>query len=492
MNIAIIGAGIAGLAASVRLRLQGHEVSVFEAHDQPGGKLIELREQGYRFDAGPSLFTLPQQVDELFRLAGREPTAHFAYESLDVLCNYFFEDGCRIAAYSDQEAFAQEVAAKTEATPQQVHKFLRKSQSIYELTSHVFMERSLHRLQTYLKADTLKSIMQLYKLDALRSMHQANASCFDDPRVVQLFDRYATYNGSNPYQAPATMNVIPHLEYSLGAYYPRGGMYSITRSIYELARELGVTFVFNAKVDRIELTKDRKVRGVQVKGHFHPAGVVVSNMDVVPTYRHLLPDQPAPERILRQPRSSSALIFYWGIAGTFPELDLHNIFFSQDYEGEFRQLWQDRSISDDPTVYINITSKRSPEDAPQGCENWFVMINVPSDTGQDWDEMIQRARSNILQKLSRLLGRDIKPLIACEQVLDPRIIASRTSSHQGALYGNSSNNRWAAFLRHPNFSRKIKGLYFCGGSVHPGGGIPLCLLSAKITGDVIAANHPVS
>lgn len=211
-------------------------------------------------------------------------------------------------------------------------------------------------------------------------------------------------------------------------------------------------------------------------------------MDVVPTYRKLLADQPAPERTLAQERSSSALIFYWGIRQQFCELDLHNILFSQDYAHEFRQIFDQHQVPEDPTVYINITSKLEPMDAPQGCENWFVMINVPGDTGQDWDMLIPKARKTILARISSALNTDIEPLIEVEDLLEPRTIASRTGSHQGSLYGASSNATMAAFLRHPNFSRKLDNLYFCGGSVHPGGGIPLCLLSAKIVDQLTPAS----
>lgn len=151
-----------------------------------------------------------------------------------------------------------------------------------------------------------------------------------------------------------------------------------------------------------------------------------------------------------------------------------------------------KRIAHDPTVYVNITSKYLPSDAPKGAENWFAMINVPNNQGQDWDSLIARARQDILEKLSRRLDTDLFGLVVAEAVLEPRSIESKTSSTQGALYGNSSNNPLAAFLRHPNFSQKLKNLYFCGGSVHPGGGIPLCLLSAKITGDVVAKDFGLS
>ena len=190
---------------------------------------------------------------------------------------------------------------------------------------------------------------------------------------------------------------------------------------------------------------------------------------------------------MQQERSSSAVIFYWGIRGQFPELDLHNILFSADYRQEFEHLFEKKTLFNDPTVYLNITSKELPTDAPPGCENWFVMINAPGDYGQDWDALVAQARENILAKVSRHLGTDLAPLIESEDVLTPPLIEQRTSSYRGALYGAASNSKFAAFLRHPNFSNKIKHLYCCGGSVHPGGGIPLCLLSAKITAGLISA-----
>jgi phytoene dehydrogenase-like protein len=188
---------------------------------------------------------------------------------------------------------------------------------------------------------------------------------------------------------------------------------------------------------------------------------------------------------LNQPKSTSALIFYWGVKRDFPELGLHNIFFTQDYKSEFEAL-EEGLVVDDPTIYVNITSKLTPSDVPEGGgENWFILVNAPCHQGQDWSKVIPEIRKNTLQKLSRILGADVESLIVCEDILEPREIERRTSSHLGALYGYSSNTMMAAFLRHPNFSNRIEGLHFVGGSVHPGGGIPLCLLSAKITSELI-------
>ncbi|MCX2740623.1 1-hydroxycarotenoid 3,4-desaturase CrtD [Pontibacter anaerobius] len=487
---AVIGAGIGGIATAVRLAVKGYEVTVLEANPTFGGKMHEFWLGGYRFDAGPSLFTLPHLVDELFTLAGRTPSDYFRYTRLDPITHYFWPDGSHVKAYSDAGRFAQEAEQQLGVPKQAVQEALAKSSRLYKGTADTFLRKSLHKLDTYLSPDVLKALSCLSDLGLSTTMHEANASQFSDPRFVQLLDRFATYNGSDPYQAPGTLNIIPHLEHNIGAFYPEGGIYAIAASLVKLAEKLGVAFKYNEQVERI-ITENNKATGVETSSGKYKADVVVSNMDVVPTYRRLLPDQPAPEKTLQQPRSSSALIFYWGIKREFPQLHVHNIFFSQDYKTEFEHIFKYKTVSQDPTVYINITSKADPQDAPAGSENWFVMVNVPHNQGQDWQQLTTNTRQAVLQKLSNMLGVSIEPLIQEEQVLDPLLIEGRTSSFGGALYGSSSNNRMAAFLRHPNFSSRLKGLYFCGGSVHPGGGIPLCLLSAKIVGELVPAVAPL-
>ncbi|KAA9333103.1 phytoene desaturase [Hymenobacter busanensis] len=484
--VAVVGAGIGGIAAAVRLAVAGHRVTVFEAQASFGGKMHQFDlPGGYRFDAGPSLFTLPALVDELFRLAGRRPEDYFRYERLDPITQYFFADGTRLTAWADEARFAAEIETKLGVPAAEVRRFLRSSGRAYNATAQTFLHKSLHRTQTYFSADTLRAMAVLPELGLLSTMHARHRRAFpQEPRLVQLFDRFATYNGSDPYQAPATLSLIPHLEHGLGAYYPEGGIYSIAQSLVRLAEELGVQFRYAEPVEEI-LTAGGRVTGIRTAQDVYDFGLVVSNADVMPTYRRLLPHQPAPERTLAQPRSSSALIFYWGMAREFPELGLHNIFFSADYQHEFEAIFQQHTVADDVTVYVNITSKKTPADAPPGHENWFVMVNVPHDQGQDWEALCRQTRAAVLRRLNQALGTDVAPLIRAERVWTPPGIAHDTSSFGGALYGSSSNTLLAAFLRHPNFSRQLEGLYFCGGSVHPGGGIPLCLLSAKIAADLI-------
>ena len=484
MHAIVVGSGIAGLAVALRLKKKGYSVEVFEKNDYVGGKLTAFVQDGFRFDAGPSLFTLPKQVDELFELFNENPRAHFNYLKLDIACNYFWRDGTQLTASGNIEEFAMNVEKTFKTPAKSVIKYLKKSAFVYNTVAPVFLQMSLHKWTNFINFKTFKGIVLMPFLGIFSKLNDHNRQQFKHPKLVQLFNRYATYNGSNPYEAPAVLQSIPHLEFNIGAYLPENGMHDITKSLEDLAKRQGIIFHLNAGVSKIETTNN-KVTGVWVNEELKSADIVVSNVDIFPSYKKLLSNQKAPEKVMNQPRSSSALIFYWGIKKEFAQLDVHNIFFSDDYKDEFDCIFEKKIVSDDPTIYVNITSKKVIDDAPKGCENWFVMINVPGNTGQDWDEIINRSRRNVMDKLSSILKEDISALILNESILDPRTIESKTSSYQGSLYGSSSNNRNAAFQRQANFSSNLKGLYFCGGSVHPGGGIPLCLQSARIVADLI-------
>jgi phytoene desaturase len=478
-TVVIIGSGVGGLATAIRLKNKGYNVVVLEKNNYVGGKLTEIKLGNFRFDAGPSLFTMPELVTELFELSSKNVKDYFEYERLDTICKYFYEDGTAITADKDIEAFAKEIDEKTEDSYGDVISHLNKSKFIYNTTATLFLTKSLHKIGSYLSWSTFWSFLKFPFINPLKTMNRANVSRFKDSKNQRIFNRYATYNGSNPFKAPAVLNIIPHLEFSLGAYYPKGGMISITKALHKLAVDLGVEFKLDCNVDKIRV-KSNRVVGVDFEGGSLNADKVISNVDVKTVYDKLLPTNKELIKVLKQERSSSALIFYWGINKQFPELDVHNIFFSEDYKEEFEQIFDKQSIYEDPTVYVNITSKYNKSDAPLDNEGWFVMINVPGNFSQEWHSMIAAARASIIAKLNKNLNIDLENLIIEEDILTPHMIESRTSSYRGSLYGTASNNRLAAFFRHSNFSKKYKGLYFCGGSVHPGGGIPLALSSAKI------------
>ncbi|MDA8972264.1 phytoene desaturase family protein [bacterium] len=480
----VIGSGIAGIATSIRLRKKGYNVDVFEANNYPGGKLTSFIKNGFRFDAGPSLLTMPNLVEELFELFEEDASQYFQYKKKEVVCNYFWEDGTIFSVDADAQKFAKDASKKFGVAEGKITNYLNRSRKKYELTAPIFLEKSLHQSSTYFSKETLRSFLQLGSMDIMNNLNYLNKKSFQEPHLVQMFNRYATYNGSSPYKTPGIMSMIPHLELHLGTFFPKGGMQNITNSLYELATKKGVNFHFSKRVKRI-LIENKRAIGIETEQETVKADLVISNMDIFPSYKKLMPDEKHPEQTLKQERSSSALIFYWGINRIFPELDLHNILFSKNYKDEFKTIFEKKNISDDPTIYINITCKEEKNDAPKGSENWFVMVNTPGDYGQNWEKIIALTKQQILKKIKRTLGVSIEKWIVTEEILNPKLIEKKTSSYRGSLYGAASNSKFAAFLRHPNFSQKIKNLYFCGGSVHPGGGIPLCLLSAKIVADQI-------
>ena len=538
-KVIVIGAGLGGLSAAIRLAAAGYRVHVFESQSGPGGKAFSERLGRYRFDTGPSLFTMRSAFEDLFAVAGRRLDDYLALQPLEEVCRYFWRDGTRMTSRRGAAALGQEMERALGEPATNVERYLSYSSRIWNTAADLFLRHSLHDRSTLASAAFWRAVPGLPRIDALRSMDAAHAAFFTQPKTRQFFNRYATYNGSDPHRAPATLNLIPHLEYQEGAHAVVDGIYAVPRALERVARELGVAFSYGVRVERILFDNRRRIEGVVVRsdessasdaaGAATPRGaasavqgairgvpgggsaapdatgiaadsattvdaqIVVSDVDVTPTYRDLLRDEDAPlfKRYRRLEPSSSGVVFYWGIRRAFGELSLHNIFFSDDYGREFDELFEQRRCPSDPTIYLNITSKTTGGEAPDGCENWFVLVNAPYDAGQDWDAEAQRVRDAVLRRLSTELRVDIESLIEAESRLLPPDIERRTAGHRGSLYGISSNSRGAAFLRHPNRSRRYPGLYFVGGSAHPGGGMPLVVLGGGIVANLVQRYQPL-
>ena len=485
-DVIIIGAGLSGIACALRLSASGYNVVIFEKNHDPGGKIYEMTMGGYRFDTGPSLLTMPELINDL--LAAAEVTDRLRLKPLNIICKYFYSDGTKINAYKNPEDFATEIENKTGEGKKNVLNFLIKSKYLFELTKEPFIFSSFKSFKNMFTWAAIKTALNFRALDTFKSMDEKNKQWFSDERIIQLFNRYATYNGSNPYKAAATLNIIAHLEHNIGAYIPEKGMYGLIDMLYKSALKKGVKFIFGKKVDEI-IKEKNTIKGIKVNGKTFKSKIVISDVDILSVYNQLLSEKGIPKYLIRQELSSSAIIFFWGIKNKFTDLEVHNILFSKDYKTEFDNIFTRKLIYYDPTVYIHISSKFISTDAPGGCENWFVMINVPNNSGQDWDKLVNEARKNIIIKINKTLNTNIESYIEYEDYADPRDIEKNSGSYKGALYGPSSNNKLAAFFRHPNFIRRFRGLYFTGGSVHPGGGIPLCLASAKIVTEKILKSH---
>lgn len=478
--IIIIGSGLGGLSAGISLASKGYQVKIIEKNEKPGGKMDEIQSNGFRFDTGPSLLTMKFVLEKLFLEAERKIEDYLEIIPIDPICRYFFADGTQLDAHSDLEEMCQKLPQQLQSERTAIQNYLTYSKNIYDLTTELFLFERIQSIAHISNPKAWKTLFNLKRIDPFRTVHQANKSFFKSKHLIQLFDRYATYNGSDPYQAPATLNIIPHVEYTLGSWYIKGGMYRLAEALTKLASELGVEFQYNTSIKEI-CVENKQVTGVLcTEGTKYNSSTVLSNADVVYTHTQLLKDFPkqAKQWENKEP-SCSGLVFLWGINKTHPQLSHHNILFSENYEREFNEIFKELIPPSDPTVYISITSKTDTTHAPQGKENWFVLINMPwlKDGAENTEKEINAIREAVFKRIEKAGIGKIQNHIEHEQILSPSYLRSRTFSNKGSIYGLSSNHRNAAFYRQDNRSRLVNGLYFAGGSAHPGGGIPLVILS---------------
>lgn len=487
-RVLVIGAGLGALSGALRLAKMGFDVTIFEKNAAAGGKLNEKKIGAYRFDTGPSLLTMPFVIDELFAYCGRARQDFLEFMPLEPICRYFYPDGATLDASAEVERMKRELARLSPRDAAVYENFLAYTERLYKLTADVFLFSPIHEFAAMLKWKNLPTLLRLPQIDPWRTVHGGVARFFQDARLVQLFDRYATYNGSDPYRAPATLNVIPYVEYVLGSYYIRGGMYRLAEALLVLANQLGVKIHLSARVEKI-LHDGRRVNGLQVHGEKIAADFVLCGQDVVVAHNELLDGcTKRREQLNRLEPSCSGLVWLWGVKKQHPALAQHNIFFSADYQKEFAQIFDEKIPPEDPTIYVAITGKSDPAHAPAGGENWFVLVNMPYLTGKiNWPQEVPRQRARILEKLRRR-GFDIANQIEAEFVLSPEDFYKNYLSNRGSIYGISSNHRRTAFKRPANRSRDLRGLYFAGGSTHPGGGVPLVMLSGKIAAELMAKN----
>jgi phytoene desaturase len=485
-TIGIIGAGLGGLSAAIRLAKVGFQVSLFEKNSSLGGKMNQIQHDGFRFDTGPSLLTMPFVVDELFDFAGIDRNGCLEFERIDPICRYFYPDGTRFQAKSDLVSMLEEFEEIFPEEKISYERFLNYTEKIFETTAEVFLFTPMHEIRKLINFKTLLLLFKSYRIDPFRTVNDAVENFFKDQRLVQIFNRYATYNGSNPYQAPATLNIITYVENVLGAYYIKGGMYRLIQELEKIAKQLGVHIYPETPVEKI-LVKDKQVSGIHINNELISFDYIVCNSDVVETFNHLIECEPRIQSQLQKLEPSlSGLVFLWSIRGTYEDLAHHNILFTNDYEKEFTQIFNELKPPDDPTVYISITQKSDPNHAPVDHENWFVLINMPYLTNdENWPEITHKIRAAIFMKL-RSHGIDIENKILSEKIITPQDFYDKYQSNRGSIYGLSSNSRNTAFTRPANRNRRLKGLYFASGSVHPGGGVPLALLSGKMVSDLIS------
>jgi phytoene desaturase len=478
MRVIIVGGGVGGLASAIRLRSAGHPVTIFERNDGVGGKLATFERDGYVFDIGPSLITLPHIIDDVFRTAGTSLADEVELVRLDPQFRYGWRDGSTLTVPDDVDATAAAFDAFLPGAAEQWRAFDARGRRIWDVAERTFFAGPMSNPLSLLQR--MRSPLDLPAIDPMRTLHRSATRYFDDERLLQWAGRYATYSGSSPYAAPATLACIPHVESRFGCWYPMGGLGALRDAFEEVARRVGVEIVTGADVARV--TANRRVSGVGLADGTHvPAEIVVVNTDAEHLYADLLPDRRALARVRRAERSTSGFVMCLGVRGLTPALEHHNVWFSDDYRQEYDELDAGRP-ADDPTIYACVSSVTDSSQAPDGCENWFLLVNAPAGAEIDADAY----GAVVLSQLASH-GVDLRNRIEFTWTMTPDDIARRYRSPGGAIYGTSSNGKRAAFVRPANRGAR-EGLYLVGGSSHPGGGLPLVTTSAKIVAAMIASD----
>lgn len=477
LRAVVIGAGMGGLAAAVRLRSAGHEVTVLERNEVPGGKLADLVTQGYTFDLGPSLVTLPHVYDEVFRLAGTSLVEQVDLVRLDPQFHYHWPDGSALTVPDGADATAAAFEAFSPGAGEAWRRFDARGRRIWDTSERTFFAGPMSDPLSLLRR--MRSPFDVVAIDPLRPLVRSAASHFDDPRLQQWVGRYATYSGSSPYRAPATLACIPHIEARYGCWYPMGGVGRLRDALVEVARAMGIELRTGTDVAAVA-TDGERVTGVDLAAGEHLAAeVVIANADAEHLYLDLLPDPTALKRVRRAERSTSGFVVCIGARGRTPGIGHHNVWFSSDYRAEFDQLAAGR-LADEPTVYACVSSVTDPSQAPPDAENWFLLVNTPPGVEVDRDTYTEV----VLDRL-RGHGIDLRPRAELIETSTPADLARRVRAPGGAIYGTSSDGRRAAFVRPANRGART-GLYLVGGSSHPGGGLPLVTTSARIVADLVA------
>lgn len=493
-EIVVVGAGVGGLAAAIRLGARGHDVVVLERNDEIGGKLAERTAAGFTWETGPSLLTLPSVFEDVARVAGRELADLVELTRLDPICRYRYADGTGFDHRAGIDDAAAEAEALTPGGGEQWRAFMGHAASVWEVAERTFFAGPMASPLRLLRR--MRTPRDLLAIDPLRSLHARAETSFDDSRLVQYVDRYATYSGSSPFEAPATLCCIPHLEQALGAWYVQGGLARLGDALGRLAGEVGVSIRTGCDVADVSRSGDRAT-GVRLAGGERiDADAVVADVDALHVFRDLLPHRRARRRAEAAPRSSSGFVLLLGVEGHTEGLAHHNVSFSADYRDEFAALFDRGVPARDPTVYVATSSITDPTQALAGHENWFVLVNAPafstgSRTGAD-AEAVERSYAGYGDHVLEVMaarGWDLSGRIVHREQITPPDIASRYRTPGGSIYGTSSNGAMAAFLR-PGNRGPIERLYLCGGSSHPGGGLPLVAISGKIAAELCLEDLP--
>jgi diapolycopene oxygenase len=478
-SVIVIGAGLGGLSAAICLAQEGYAVSIHEKNAKIGGKLNVLQADGFSFDLGPSILTLPHILEELFTRSDRKMSDYFTIRPIRPHWRNFFEDGVVVDLYPEADRMAEQ-ARKVGEPPENIERFLKYSADLYDLIDSGYFQKGLETAKDFSR---FYGAFKFFKFDLLRTMHGGAARFLRTAYMRDIFDYFIKYVGSSAYRAPAFMNCLPTIQFRHDLWYVDGGLYNIARGLQRLMDELGIAVFCDSGIAKIESSGGRVTGITTTGGQFYPADIVVSNVEVIPAYRDLLGEDQAFVAALEKKYepACSGLIVDLGLDIQYPQLAHHNFFYSKNQRRHFDSVFVKQELPADPTIYLVAASRTDPTVAPAGCDCLkilphvpYINTNKPLTTGD-----YQAFKEMVFDKLERMGLRDLRKHIVYQHVWTPQDIAEQYGSNKGSIYGVASDRFRNFAFKAPKQSTRYPNLFFTGGSVNPGGGMPMVVLCGQ-------------
>lgn len=495
-KVAVIGAGLGGLSAAISLRAAGYRVEVFEKNSQIGGKLNVLEKEGYTFDLGPSIFTLPQFFRDLFARADRKMEDYVELQPVTPHWRNFFENGPTLDLYQEDDLMKAELS-KLPGDPEkhwrELQDFLAYAREQYEIVNEGYFDKGLDNLWEFIRHYGFKLFGD--KIDYKPTMARSIETRLSDPRLRLIFEYFIKYVGSSALQAPGYMNLMPVIQFDYGLWYVRGGMYELAKGLGKLMDEMEIPIHLNCEISEIKKTGKKVTAVALADGSSHPADIIVSNMEVVPAYQKLLKEPTSfTDKLDRKfAPACSGIVLHLGTDRLFPQLAHHNFFYSENQHKHFETVFEKQELPDDPTLYVVAPTRTDPGKAPEGRDNIKILPHIPplrEGSGITHDDYLA-LRERCLDKMERCGLTGLRESIVTEDFLTPVDLEKMYRSNRGAIYGVVTDWKRNYGFKAPKTSTKYRNLYFTGGSTNPGGGMPMVILSGQKCADRIMARHPL-
>ena len=495
-RVTVIGAGLGGISAAISLKAAGYDVEVFEKNSQIGGKLNVMEKDGFTFDLGPSIFTLPQFFQDLFERAGKKMEDYVQLDAVTPHWRNLFENKPTIDLYQEEDLMRRELdklPGDPEAHWREFKAFLTYGREQYDIVNDGYFDKGLDNLWEFISYYKLKLLGG--KIDYKNTMSESIHQRLSDPQLRMIFEYFIKYVGSSAMDSPGYMNLMPMIQFDYGLWYVRGGMYNLAKGLGKLMEEMGIPIHLNADVEAIEKS-GKQVTGIRMTdGTVHPSDIIVSNMEVIPAYKKLLNEPVSFTRKLEKfAPACSGIVLHIGTDKIFPQLAHHNFFYSEDQHKHFDTVFHKKQLPQDPTLYVVAPTRTDPSKAPEGCDNIKILPHIPPlEEGSDiTHEDYVALKDRCIDKMERCGLTGLRESIVVEDLLTPVDIERMYRSNRGSIYGVVTDWKLNYGFKAPKTSTRYKNLYFTGGSTNPGGGMPMVVLSGQQCADRIIKRHPVS